>query len=381
MRIGMFSNAYKPVVSGVVRSIDLYRQGLQQAGHFVGLFAPEGRDHEDTEPFIFRYPALPLPSGLDYTFPVLAAPQITWLLPRLKLDVIHSHHPFIVGGEAVGFSRSLSIPLVFTFHTMYHEYTHYLGLDIDIVKQIIRRVIGEYARKADRIIVPSTFVRDLLPSYHIDRPVDILPTPVDISRFAPASRPLFSDPDHIQLIYVGRVAKEKNLDFLLHAFSGAAQADARLHLRIVGGGPELGHLKTLAAGLRLGDRVQFTGMMPFKQIPQALSKADLFVFPSLTETQGLVILEAMAAGLPVVMIACEAFLDFTHSGIDCLATAEDESAFAAAILALAHDPGRAKTMGVAARKNAENYSVPSLTNRLLDIYQNTIDTYHRTTSQ
>ena len=127
MRVGMFSNSYKPIISGVVRSIDLYRQGLTDDGNFVALFTSDTKEYEDTEPFIFRYPSIPIPKAMDWTFPVVVAPQITWMIPRLKLDILHAHHPFVVGSEALNISRSENIPLIFTFHTLYHEYTHYVG--------------------------------------------------------------------------------------------------------------------------------------------------------------------------------------------------------------------------------------------------------------
>ncbi len=377
MRIGMFSNSYKPIISGVVRSIDLYRQGLSNAGNFVALFTSDTKEYEDTEPFIFRYPSISIPKTIDWTLPVVVAPHITWMIPRLQLDILHAHHPFIVGSEAENISRAEGIPLVFTFHTLYHEYTHYLGLDADFVKQLVRRYIRDYVKDVDCIIAPSTYILDLLPSYKIDKPVEILPTPVDLSLFPPRTKLPFSDPDHIQLIYVGRVGKEKNLDFLLRAFARAAKQDTRLHLRIVGDGPELKKLSTLAEELQIASKVEFAGIVPFEQVPVEMSQADLFVFTSTTETQGLVLLEAMAASLPQVIVNSPALHDFVRPGIDALSTAVDEVDFADAILALARDPARAQSMGIAARQNAEQYSVPALSNRLLDIYQSIIDDYHR----
>jgi len=377
MRIGMFSNSYKPIISGVVRSIDLYRQGLSNAGNFVALFTSDAKDYEDTEPFVFRYPSIFLPKTMDWTLPVVVAPHITWMIPRLKLDILHAHHPFVVGSEALNISRGDKIPLVFTFHTLYHEYTHYFGLDADFVKQLVRRYVRDFVEGVDCIIAPSSTILNLMPSYQIDRPVEILPTPVDLDLFPAREQPPFSDPDRVQLLYVGRVGKEKNLDFLLRAFARAAKRDARLHLRIVGDGPEAKKLLALAAELQVAARVDFTGAVPFEQVAAQMSQADLFVFTSTTETQGLVLLEAMAASLPQVIVDAAGEHDFVRPGVQLLSTAVDEADFADAILALARDPARSRSMGLAARQNAEQYSVPALTSRLLDIYQNTIDAYHR----
>ncbi len=378
MRVGMFANSYLPVVNGVVRSIMLYRQGLLNDCHFVGVFAPDARDYEDEQPFIFRYPAIPLPTQLKLSFPVVAAPHITWMLPRLKLDIIHAHHPVIVGAEAARFSEELDIPLVFTFHTMYHEYTHYfLGMDNELVKQIVRKAVRDFANRADHIIAPSPAVVDLMPSYGIQKPVDILPTPVDIDKFKPRPKPLLSDPNRIRLIYVGRVAKEKNLDFLLRTFAMAAAKDDRLELLLVGGGPSLEDLKKLAKKLEIDNKVSFTGMVPFERVVDELSLADLFIFSSTSETQGLVVLEAMAAGLPLVMVESRALLYFVNPGEDCVVTSEKEEDMAAAILSLVNDPERLRAMGRAARKNAEKYSIPTLTSRLLDIYQAAADAHYR----
>jgi len=377
MRIGMFSNSYKPVISGVVRSIDLYRQGLSDAGHFVALFTSDTKEYEDTEPFIFRYPSIPLPKAMDWTFPVVVAPQITWMIPRMKLDILHAHHPFVVGSEALNISRSENIPLVFTFHTLYHEYTHYVGLDGDFVKQLVRRYIRDYAERVDCIIAPSTYILDLLPSYKIDRPVKVLPTPVDLSLFPTRQKPAFSDPDYIELLYVGRVGKEKNLDFLLRAFARAAKQDDRLYLRIVGDGAEMKKMQMYAEELQVAPSVEFVGSVPFERVAVEMSRADLFVFTSTTETQGLVLLEAMAASLPQVIVNSPALHDFVRPGIDALSTPVDEVDFADAILMLARDPARAQSMGRTARQNAEGYGIPAMSNRLLDIYQNTIDNYHK----
>jgi len=377
MRIGMFSNSYKPIISGVVRSIDLYRQGLSDAGNFVALFTSDTKEYEDAEPFIFRYPSIPLPKTLDWTFPVVVAPQITWMIPRMKLDILHAHHPFVVGSEAMNISRSEAIPLVFTFHTLYHEYTHYVGLDGEFIKQLVRRYIRDYVERVDCIIAPSAYILDLLPSYQIDRSVEVLPTPVDLSLFPPRDKPPLSDPNHIQLIYVGRVGKEKNLDFLLRAFARASKQDTRLHLRIVGDGAELKKLQTYAEELQVAPNVEFAGAVPFEQVAVEMSQADLFVFTSTTETQGLVLLEAMAASLPQVIVNSPALHDFVRPGIDVLSTPVDEVEFADAITSLVRDPARAQSMGRTARQNAEAYSVPAMSNRLLDIYQNTIDNYHK----
>ncbi len=374
----MFSNAYKPIISGVVRSINLYAQGLQTTGHFVSIFAPDSRNYEDPEPFIFRYPAIPLPTGLDYALPVLVAPQIDWLVPRLKLDIIHTHHPVIVGREALNFSRNLGLPLVFTFHTMYHEYTHYLGLDAGIVKLMVKRMVGDYARKADHIIAPSAWVRDMLPlEYNVDRPVDILPTPIDLSLFPPRAAPPLTNPNRIQLIYVGRIAKEKNIEFLVRAFARAHSQDPRLRLRVIGDGPDLDKLRNLAAQLGQERNIYFAGMVPFEQVPRELLTSDMFVFSSVSETQGLVVLEAMAACLPLVLVHSEALFDVARPGIDAITTPENEDDFAQAIIALVRDPARAVAMGQAARATAEQYSVAALTGRLLAIYQNVIESYHR----
>ncbi len=378
MRVGMFANSYLPVVNGVVRSIMLYRQGLLNDCHFVGVFAPDARDYEDEQPFIFRYPAIPLPSQLKLSFPVVAAPHITWMLPRLKLDIIHAHHPVIVGAEAARFSEELDIPLVFTFHTMYHEYTHYfLKMDNELVKQIVRKAVRDFANRADHIIAPSPAVVELMPSYGIQKPVDILPTPVDIDKFKPRPNPLLSVPNRIRLIYVGRVAKEKNLDFLLRTFAVVAAKDERLELRLVGGGPSLEDLKKLAKKLQIDNRVIFTGMVPFEQVVDELNLADLFIFSSTSETQGLVVLEAMAAGLPLVMVESRALLYFVNPNKDCVVTPQKEADMAAAILSLINDPERLRAMGRAARKNAEKYSIPTLTSRLLDVYQAAADAHYR----
>ncbi|RME83783.1 MAG: glycosyltransferase [Caldilineae bacterium] len=379
MRIGMFCNAYRPVINGVVRSIALFRQGLQQAGHFVSIFAPDSKGYRDEEPFVFRYPALPLPTGVEYTFPVVVAPQITWLVPKLKLDIIHTHHPFIVGSEALNFSRTEGIPIVFTFHTIYHEYTQYFGFDVELFKTITRRIVADYAQKVHCIIAPSLRIRDeLYHTYKVDRPVHVLRYPVDLSPFSGPRRPPLSDPERVQLLYLGRLVPEKNLHFLLRAFALAAAEEPRLHLRIVGEGSEREALQAEIGRMDLSARVELAGPVPFCDAPGELLRADVFLYPAQTESMSMAVLEAMAAGLPVVAVDCAALREYLDHRVEGVLVPEEEEAFAAALLELARMPELARRLGEAGRTRARSYSLSSLTPRLIAIYQETIEQYYRT---
>ena len=380
MHIAYFTNTYLPVVSGVVRSVQSFREALSALGNNVFVFAQED-DYEDTEPFIFRYPSLklPLPGDIPTALPV--SPFVDQLLPKLKLDVIHTHHPFLLGQTAAGKARDLNLPLVFTFHTQYHEYTHYVPFPQEQVQEFIKnRVMNylrEYMRKCQHIVIPSESMRSIVVNDYglVDR-FTVIPTGLDITPFKEADgaalRAGWGWSNEQVIISVGRLAEEKNWTTLLQACAKAQKEQPNIRLVLVGDGPQAQALRQLAGELGIAERVLFVGRVPFEEIPAYLKAADLFAFASVTETQGLATLEAMAAGLPVVAVAGPGTLDIVEDEAQGFLVQNDPENLAKGILRLIGSPELMSTFQSNALKKSRAYDNKRLARKMLKVYEQAI---------
>jgi glycosyltransferase involved in cell wall biosynthesis len=383
MRVVFFTNAYKPTISGVVTSISLFRQGLLDAGHGVNIVAPQQGDYQDEEPYVFRLPAIDLPGEIDLSLAMPLKALIETALRGIKPSLIHSQHPILMGDLAAAFARELEIPLVFTFHTRYDEYAQqYIPIAPELAGTVMEQIVARYLEKCAHIIAPTASIRDfILREYDPSAPVTVVPTPVKLSAYDGL------DPGRIQadlglqsaevLLYVGRLAGEKGLDFLLRVFARvvAERPDARLLL--VGEGPGEGDLREMAEELGVGDRVVFCGAVPHSQVPHYAAAADLFVFSSVTETQGLVLIEAMAAGTPVVAVEAPGAIDILDEGGGLLVSPR-EDVFAEAVIDLLDDRQRLEALGRQAVRIVRRYTVPAATERLLAVYETAVAAGART---
>jgi len=374
MRIVIFSNTYKPVISGVVMSIALFRRGLIEAGHDVHIIAPEYEDYEDEEPGIFRFPALDLPDRLDLSLVIPFKTSMTPTVRGIKPALIHSQHPVWMGGLAAAFARDLNLPLVFTFHSRYDEYAQrYVPIAPELAGMVTEDIVGRYLEKCTHIVAPTPNIRDLiLRDYGVDVPVTVVPTPVDLGQYHDLEpqrvRAALGLENAELLLYVGRLAEEKNLDFLLRAFARIVATRSQARLLLVGKGPRERRLRRMMRKLGLGERGIFTGPIPHSEVPHYAAAADVFVFPSVAETQGLVLIEAMAAGTPVVAVKSPSSADVLAEGGGLLVPAR-EDAFAEAVLGLLADEPRRRAMGEQAARAARRYSIPAATARLLSVYE------------
>jgi glycosyltransferase involved in cell wall biosynthesis len=377
MRVVIFTNAYKPTVSGVVTSIALFRKGLIEGGHDVHIVAPEYRDFEDEEPYVFRLPALDLSSQLDLSLAMPLKAPIATALRGIKPTVIHSQHPILMGNLAAAFAEDLRVPLVFTFHTRYDEYAQqYVPVMPVWADKVTEEIVGRYLEKCAHVMAPTPSIRDLiLRQYAPNVPVTVVPTPVDFDQYDdldphPVRMNLGLENAEV-LLYVGRLAGEKNLDFLLRAFARIVAARAQTRLLMLGDGPQAAALRDTARDLGLGNKVVFTGAIPHSKVPDHAAAADVFVFPSLTETQGLVLIEAMAAGTPVVAVEAPSSVDVLVDGGGVLVPAREE-AFANAVLALLADRPRLRAIGEQAVRAVRRYAVPAARESLLSVYEEAI---------
>ena len=341
-------------------------------GHNVFVFAQKATKYHDDEPFIFRYPAVEVPWANDYAFPVPFSSSIDDMIPCLKLDVIHSHHPFLLGETAARKAESLGLPLVFTFHTRYDEYTHYVPFSQGLTKQIADRWIGNYLEKCQHIITPSDSIRELLIENGVEGDITTIPTGIVLKPFRQA------DGDAIRkerkwgndtvLISVGRLAKEKSFDTLIEAAAIVMRDHPEVRLAIIGGGLEERSLKKLAQELAVAGRVDFVGTVPYEEVPNYLKAADIFCFASTTETQGLVTMEAMAAGLPIVAVDATGTHDAVTNGKEGLLTENNSKALGQAINEIVSNKELRENLVSGGANRVEWFDIDHQAKRMLEVY-------------
>lgn len=378
MRIGMMADVYKPHVSGITNYIALNKAYLEQQGHEVFVFTFGDEHYQDEEPNIIRSVGVPL---LDTGYYLsLRYPKAARRLLQ-TMDVVHVHHPFLSGSLAIRYCKPYNVPIVFTNHTRYDLYAQaYLpALPEGVGDTALQAYLPTFCRLVDLVISPSPGMREVLLKFGVDVPIEVVPNGVDVRPFLqdvqPKERAEFGfGAQDVVLIYTGRLGPEKNLPFLLRSFGGAAQAYDHLALLLVGDGSERDNLQDRVRVMGIQDRVHFTGMIPYAELPAYLAMADAFVTASVTEVHPLSLIEAMAAGLPALGIQSPGVGDTIVDGVTGLLVAEEDlAAYTAKLIRLVtrHKPRR--VMGEQARQAAQAYAIECTTRLMLEQYQKVIE--------
>ncbi|MFP4662753.1 MAG: glycosyltransferase family 4 protein [Halanaerobiales bacterium] len=377
MNIAFFTDSYKPYLSGVVKSIETFSRELQERGHKVYIFAPDYPNVEKQKG-IYRFISIPVFAQNDFRLAIPISNNILADIKKLKIDIIHTHSPFLMGRLARYVSNKSGVPLVFTYHTLYDKYVHYFPFARKMARGFLNKYCKEYCQSCDLLISPSDFVRMRLIKKGITVPITTIPTGIDLEAYRRDSSGKIrkeyglSSDDRV-LLYVGRLAQEKNIPFLLKVFKQIVAGVDDIYLMLVGGGPEYNSLQSEAESLNISKRVLFTGEQEPERVIDFYLDADLFVFPSLTETQGLVILEAMAGGLPVVAVDAAGSTSIIEDGENGLVVSEDEDIFARAVNRLLDNTTLYNKMQINARKKAEEMSIGNMTNKLINSYKRVLE--------
>ncbi len=376
MRIGIFTDSYKPYTSGVVTSICTFRDELVKLGHEIYIFAPSYPNYHEEEDNVFRYYSLPSPTNRDYTLAVPVYPGMNKLLKKLDLDIIHVHSPATLGRVGMHYARKHGIPLVFTYHTLYDQYVHYVPVPQDLAKEMAIKYSTNFCNHCDHVIVPSKEVEEILNGQQIRTPITVIPTGVPLHKFMGSESNWLRDNYEIPaenkiLLFVGRLTKEKNLEFLIKAFAMVKKNLSATTLVITAQGPLEHELKKLAIklGLSLETDVIFTGALPFETLVKVYYASDLFVFSSVTETQGLVLIEAMAAGLPVVAVSAYGVQDMVDSGINGELTRCELDEFSQAVVKVLSDHELYKKYQKNAVIKADSLSAANMAKKLNKVYE------------
>lgn len=378
----MFINYYTPSKGGMETSVINLSKGLEKAKHEVFIFAPEYPNYKDDEKNIFRYKSIRFNyGGYFYVIPVpFFSSKTKDVVASLGLDIIHSHQPYSLGGEALKFSKKLGVPLVFTYHIKYEDYSHYIPLIPEsISKKYIRKKTIEYSNQCDNVIAPSTAIKKLLVDRGIKAPISIIPSGINIDNFArdAGQRDLIREkhqikPDEIMLITACRLTEEKNLGFLIRSFAKIVEKEKNIKFMIVGDGAVRKDLEKMAGELGIKNNVIFTGLVDRTEIVGLYQASDIFIFASKTETQGLVAVEAMAAGDPVVAIKASGIEDIVKNGEDGFLTSESEDEFCGSVLKIVRNNDLRSKMSTKAKVNSRKFEIAPWVEKVVELYKSLI---------
>ena len=374
MRIGLLTDVYRPGFSGVANHVLLLKEVFEQRGHTVYVFAFERGSAVSNDPQVIYSPGIVL--AANYPFGLSLSARATNLLR--SMEILHIHQPFASGRAALQAARGCRVPMLFTSHTRYDLYTKsYLPfLPYGLTTAGIRQYMRWFGRKLAQIIAPSPSMAKLLKSWGVQAPIQVIPNGINLRSFYPAPeqrsalrQELALPEDAFLYVFVGRIADEKNIAFLLRSFRVLHGEQAGARLVLVGGGPKLAQTQAELQAAGLAGQVTMTGPVPYERVSQYLRAADVFVTASKTEVHPLTVIEAGASGLPVIGLNAPGVAEIVQDGETGLIAAEDPQSFAAQMLVLVQDANLRQQMAGQARRVALTYSYEQTAERVLDCYQ------------
>ncbi len=376
MRVLMVSDVYFPRVNGVSTSIETFRHALAAESIEVSLVVPRYGD-EPEAPGVARVPGRPVPRDPEDRLVHWRTMARTVRTQAADCDLIHIQTPFAAHYAGLRAARREGVPVLATYHTLFEEYLHHYAPFLPAVglRALARQLSRRQCNALDGVVVPSQAMQARLEQYGVKAPIHVLPTGIPLTRFAGGKRARFRAAHGIAearpvALFVGRVAHEKNIGFLLDMAAEAVRRRPDLLLIVAGEGPALPALRTQAARLGLGEAVRFTGYLDrHRELPDCYAAADAFVFASRTETQGLVLLEAMAVGLPVVALAHMGTADILAPRRGGLVPEENPAAFAGALTEVLADAALRARLGTEARAYAREWSDAAMGRRLAALYR------------
>ena len=388
MRIAIFSDSYRPEINGVVTSVDTVCDELRRQGHEVYIFAPRYFGRKDENPWHVRFPSIPFP------FPQMKERRVS--LPwggalrkfgKLGIDVIHSQVPGTIGIYALIASWLWRVPHVHTYHTHYMEYTHYVPFGLAISRRAVIWIARHFCGRCQHVISPSHGMREAIQEHGVDAPISVIPTGIDM-RIERPNQTLsnllekygFGDQIRIAgkrlLVSVGRLGREKNIRYPIRALAIIKERHD-IHLLMIGNGPDRGEIEELIDRLGLADRVTLLGYLEHEDVFALIKHCDLFVFASVTETQGLVLLESMSVGTPIVAVAGIGVSDLLEHDTGRFATRSSMVDFTNAVDQMLSDDELLQRKSAEALNRAHEWSEESQALKIIQIYEDSIQEFQQ----
>ncbi|MBS3792492.1 MAG: glycosyltransferase [Candidatus Bipolaricaulota bacterium] len=379
MKIGFVTGAYLPAPGGVTTSVVNFSKQLRKLGQEVYIFCPNYPEEETTDDEnVFRIPSYysPLLKDFRLTDPFQAAR--IFRREFSGLDIVHIHLPTVMSAPARWIAGFYDVPIFLTYHTNLELYIrHYVpGVPKDIARALTRFYTSRETKNGEKVFVPSPDMESLLESYDLDPPLEVLPTGIDLETYEKENEGVrtlreqfgIKEGEKI-LLYVGRVGSEKNVGFLLDAFKEISRTFSPVHFVIVGGGRGLGKVLSRVSKMNASRKIHFTGYVEQDEVlAQYYREADLFLFASLTETQGLVIAEALAARTPVIAVDAPGVRDVIKGDKGGYLVPEDVSRFSKKVKKLLESPDHMNRKREEAKDVARNFSAEAMTRRLFESY-------------
>jgi 1,2-diacylglycerol 3-alpha-glucosyltransferase len=398
MKIAIFTNNYLPNPYGVSGSVESFRKEFEKSGHEVFIFAPEWKDYIDKNSNVYRYPALETNVKIKFPLAVPYSHKISEILDNLDLDIIHSQHPNLLGSAAMRLAKKKNIPLVFTWHTLYDQYAHF----VPFVPQKIAawwtiRNARNYANKCDMVITPTQSVIEIIRGWGVtNKKIIAIPTGVEEDQFSDPDRESIRKEydikyDEILLVLVSRLTAEKNVEFLVGALSEVLRKNNNVHpvqsreasaaspqfnrvkFMICGDGDQKDKLAEIVSKKGISDRVFFVGIVSDEIKKNYYAAGDIFVYSSKSETQGMILTEAMYSGLPVVAVRATGVRDIVEDGKTGLLVSENKKEFQDAVQKMVDDENMRRQFSQEAKKVArEKYTSGICAKKMIKVYENTI---------
>lgn len=382
MKIAFFTNCYKPLINGVVTSIISLKEAYERKGHEVYIFAPRVEDYIDEEKNIFRYRSINLTSKVKYPIAIPLSFRVKKVITEFNPDIVHVHHPFVLSSQAIMYGEKFGIPKILTLHTQYEQYAYYIApIPQKITQETIKMIISHLSYKIDCITAPSESMKGLIRSYGIKNRIEIIPNAIELDSFQEKNEQKCSEikkrynlkeEDKI-ILYVGRIAREKSIDKIIKALAVIKKKGfSKMKLLIVGQGPAMDELSQLVKALRVEEDVIFTGVVSNEEISHYYKIAYLFTIASTSESFGIVIIEALASGIPVLAVRAPGAVDILTDGVDGLLTEDNVEKFANSLEKLIIEPGLREKLSEGALRTSQRYSIDVISDRMLDLYREII---------
>jgi 1,2-diacylglycerol 3-alpha-glucosyltransferase len=367
----------------VAKSIKTLEDGCRNAGHDVRVIAPEF-DGADVSPHVLRVPAIQHFNGSDFCVRLPVPNVIRDFMDDFQPDIIHSHHPFLLGDAALREAWKMRIPIVFTHHTLYERYTHYVPLDSAALKRVAIQMATEYCNLCDLVIAPSESIAKLLHDREVSVPIKVTPTGIDTEAFSKGNgwrcRKKLGIPAACSVIgHVGRLAKEKNLHYLAEAVAACLEDEPKAVFLLVGDGDSHEEMLEVLLEKVEPSRIYHPGKMTGSDLIDAYAAIDVFAFTSQTETQGMVLAEAMAVGKPVVALDGPGVREIVRDNVNgvMLDSHAEAGAFSEALLRLLRDPDLLRDLAGHARESAKEYDVHCCVQAMIDNYEELVARNHQ----
>ena len=382
MKIAFFTNCYKPLINGVVTSIVSLKEAYERKGHETYVFAPQVEDYIDQEKNVFRYRSINLTSKVKYPLPIPLSFRAKKVITEFNPDIVHIHHPFLLSSQAIMYGKKLGIPKILTLHTQYEQYAYYVAPIPQIITQeAIKIIVSNLAYKIDCITTPSESMKDLIKSYGIENRIEVIPNAIHLASFKEENelkrleikkKYNLKEDDKI-ILYVGRIAWEKSIDKIIEALAIIKRKGiSKVKFLLVGKGPAMDELRQLVQSLGVEEEVIFTGAVSNEEIQHYYKIAYLFTIASTSESFGIVIIEALASGIPVLAVRAPGAVDILTNGVDGWLTEDNVAQFANALEKLIREPELRERLSQGTLKTSEKYSINVISERMLNLYREVI---------